>query len=306
MSHFPVMVIGDCPEDQLAPYHEFECTGKDDDYVQDLDKTGDALDEYEARKAEYPTIAAFCKAWYGLNPVRLGEEPDLENEHKYGYAVIDDAGNLVEAVDRTNPNAKWDWYVLGGRWTGYFQLKDEASGEVGRPGLMTEPAEAGYADSARKGDIDFDAMRAAAREKAAERYDEFHAILAQHPGTRPFHVIRAEHSDTEEGLEAARAAYRKQPGVKALREAHFTEWYGVDMFAKYGVPREKYLERAANHSIAPYAFIKDDGEWVGRGDMGWWGISSNEVDEDEWLAKFNEMLDSLPDDTLLSLYDCHI
>ena len=26
MSHFLVLVIGDNPEKQLAPYHEFECT----------------------------------------------------------------------------------------------------------------------------------------------------------------------------------------------------------------------------------------------------------------------------------------
>jgi hypothetical protein len=26
MSHFTVLVIGDNPEEQLAPYHEFECT----------------------------------------------------------------------------------------------------------------------------------------------------------------------------------------------------------------------------------------------------------------------------------------
>ncbi len=39
MSHFTVLVIGDNPEEQLAPYHEFECTGLDDQYVMDLDET---------------------------------------------------------------------------------------------------------------------------------------------------------------------------------------------------------------------------------------------------------------------------
>lgn len=35
MSHFTVLVIGPNYEEQLAPYHEFECTGCDDEYVQD-------------------------------------------------------------------------------------------------------------------------------------------------------------------------------------------------------------------------------------------------------------------------------
>ena len=304
MSHFTVMVIGDYPEEQLAPYHEFECTGYDNEYVQDIDKTEEVLAEYEEHKAEYPTIAAFCEDWHGWKPVKQEEEPDLEDVHKYGYAVFDDAGNLVEAIDRTNPNAKWDWYQLGGRWTGYFQLKPGAVGETGKPGIMTDPAAEGHADAARKSDIDFDAMRAEARERAAKRYDEFHAILTQHPGTKSFREIRAEHLDTKVGLEAARDVYHAQLGVKALNKANFIGIFS-DVFEEYCVPRDKFLERAANHAVSTYAFVKN-GEWVGSGDMGWWGVSTNEVDEDEWLAKFNEMLDSLPDDTLLSVYDCHI
>jgi hypothetical protein len=32
MSHFTVMVIGNDVDEQLAPFHEFECTGQDDQY----------------------------------------------------------------------------------------------------------------------------------------------------------------------------------------------------------------------------------------------------------------------------------
>ncbi len=39
MSHFSVLVIGDDPETQLAPFHEFECTGVDDQYIHDIDIT---------------------------------------------------------------------------------------------------------------------------------------------------------------------------------------------------------------------------------------------------------------------------
>lgn len=46
MSHFPVLVIGEEPVKLLQPYHEFECTGFDDEYVQDLDETQEKLLEY--------------------------------------------------------------------------------------------------------------------------------------------------------------------------------------------------------------------------------------------------------------------
>jgi hypothetical protein len=48
MSHFPVLVIGEEPVKLLQPYHEFECTGTDDEYVQDIDETQDQREDYEA------------------------------------------------------------------------------------------------------------------------------------------------------------------------------------------------------------------------------------------------------------------
>ena len=46
MSHFTVLVIGNNVEEQLQPYHEFECTGTDDKYVKDIDITEDVRDAY--------------------------------------------------------------------------------------------------------------------------------------------------------------------------------------------------------------------------------------------------------------------
>jgi len=33
---------------------------------------------------------------------------------------------------------------------------------------------------------------------------------------------------------------------------------------------------------------------------------TDEKDEGEWKAEFRKLLEGLPDDTLLSVYDCHI
>jgi hypothetical protein len=51
--------------------------------------------------------------------------------------------------------------------------------------------------------------------------------------------------------------------------------------------------------------IVHDGQWIEKTAMGWWGMSA-EVDQTEWDRKHTELIDSLPDDTLLSVYDCHI
>jgi len=59
-----------------------------------------------------------------------------------------------------NPNARWDWWQLGGRWQGSFRLKECAeSGIKGSPGVMCDPIKDPYlTDAAQKKDIDFEGM----------------------------------------------------------------------------------------------------------------------------------------------------
>ena len=40
--------------------------------------------------------------------------------------------------------------------------------------------------------------------------------------------------------------------------------------------------------------------------MGWWGITTNEKNQQDWDDFVWQLLDTLPDDTLLVLCDCHI
>jgi hypothetical protein len=40
--------------------------------------------------------------------------------------------------------------------------------------------------------------------------------------------------------------------------------------------------------------------------MGWFGCSRNEMDEDMWEERVIQELMGLPDDTLITVVDCHI
>jgi len=44
-----VIVIGENVDEQLAPYHEFECTGIDE-YIEEVDELEDLLNEYKTEK----------------------------------------------------------------------------------------------------------------------------------------------------------------------------------------------------------------------------------------------------------------
>jgi hypothetical protein len=381
MSHFTVLVIGRNPEEQLAPYHEFESTGRDDEYVKDVDITetaraafaeatacryrdpGGALHEpYEARFYRDPTpeeveslgarglfvrsaIGAVSKDWgdgqgvrdkvhflpdgwsevrvplaevesfaefvddeYGARPVPFGREPDLADVHKYGYALLDADGAVLKVVDRTNPRKKWDWYQLGGRWTGYFKLKPVELRKrpvvvVGTPGIMTAQAEEGRADQALLCDIDIAGMRAEAAARAAEEFDEVAPAFAGK--TIPsWTEIRGRYSAAE--IDAARAEHNNDPVRLAMVALDWGLVFVGDLRERFcGGDRDKFVGRARDGALVPFAFLKE-GAWVERGKMIGFGQAVGEQNVDEWHSLFARLLDDLPPDTLLSLYDCHI
>ena len=100
--HFPIIVVGEDVEGQLAPFQE--------------NNMGDCPDKY------------------------------LEK---------DDEGNTY------NPNAMWDWYVIGGRWSGGFKLKPNKKGFC-QPEILPGNRRKNFpngVDSAIKGDIDFEGIK---------------------------------------------------------------------------------------------------------------------------------------------------
>lgn len=195
MSHFVVGVIttsGEEPEVKklLAPYHEFECTGLDDEFVQDIDITESRRAEYlkdtETRlkfpngrlesffdakgewRPEFSQVTADSSAMFprrtyfipegcervevpstelysfvewlkseDSNIVYCGQPLETRVAHKYGYVQLNQDGEVERVIDRTNPNRKWDWWVIGGRWADYVEgnvclSKDLPNPEEGR------------------------------------------------------------------------------------------------------------------------------------------------------------------------------
>lgn len=302
MSHFTVLVVGPDPEKQLAPYHEYECTGRDDEYVQDVDITAEVMEQvkkYAAEPREKGDATPLQRAleYHGIDR-RIDNESkaDRNGKHKYGYAVVVD-GILVKAVNRTNPNKKWDWYQIGGRWTGYFKLRKGFSGEVGRPGILTEEARAGYADQCIKGAIDIEGMRKEREAEFVERWDQFHAVWDKYPGSKTWRQF-ADITDDKQ----RREVYFAQPVIKALYAAKVDPF---DDYDDYLVPREVYAKQGRDTALTSFAVVKD-GKWYERGEMGWWGVVHDEKERDRWDEEFTTLFNSLPDDTLLTVVDCHI
>ena len=86
------------------------------------------------------------------------------------------------------------------------------------------------------------------------------------------------------------------------------DWYQIGGRWSNSIPGDevKMSDIPIEKIETPYAFITPDGEWVERGEMGWFGVGSNEMDKDEWDAKFSEYLKTLDKDIILTQVDCHI
>lgn len=83
--------------------------------------------------------------------------------------------NTVEV----NPQGRWDWYAIGGRYLGRLLVKQPVLAVSGRPGTFDNPPHwPGGVDQARWGDLDWPEMRWLADAFARKSYAEWREDLA--------------------------------------------------------------------------------------------------------------------------------
>lgn len=227
------------------------------------------LIDYPLRK-QFPTLKAYMEDYCGY---QYSEEYGA-----YGYYH--------------NPNAKWDWYEIGGRWPYRFLVKADCPSAL--PGCRsfllddqhTRSAPEGYrwVSIARKGDIQWDLMKRLALKETFSAYKNYKRWFRE----------RSLPADT--------------PPFLQIAEAGILDW-GTLVYRKDDT-LEKYLHRAGlsredRYAFDTYALLGNAG-WEGSGDMGWFGISSNSIEEREWQDKIQAFLADLDDTVFLVSVDCHI
>lgn len=310
MSHFTVLVVGNDPEEQLKPFQENnmdDCPAK---YMEFNDKEDEMLKEYNEGiydhdkipfNVKYSTFEEFAKEGHGYSE---------RDEHKNRYGRWE------------NPNAKWDWYSLGGRWTGFFTMKKNTPGTIGKPGLMTKVAVRGTADQAYKKDIDFENMRKKAHQKASDTYkmveDEFDGTIPKLEFIWEDLMDDKNEKYNKLDIKIKRDMYHNQPVILDWKsradkykasskiDKYFEKLYSIliwDSPSDYAMSKEEYVQTRVDSSISTFAVIMD-GKWYEKGQMGWWAMVSNE--KGDWAKEYSKLLDSVSDDTLLSIYDYHI
>lgn len=284
MSHFTVMVIGENPEALLQPFHEYECTGIEDEHVVFVPADENFEEEFKEHKEDYETIEEFAKDYYGYEKNENGEWGRM-----------------------TNPNAKWDWYQLGGRWSGDFiRLKKDAKGVEGEPSWSNEGSTG--IDAARKGDIDFKSIKDDAEKVGRARYKE---VMEVFNGVLPVldHVWADMIDDKNEkynklSIEDKRTMYHNQSAIKLVNLHNGVLGYFFEI-SEFDCTEDEYAERKRKSAFSTFAAIKD-GKWYEKGEMGWWACVIDEKEQGDWDKEQEDLLSDVDDDTLISIYDCHI
>ena len=225
-----------------------------------------------------------------------------DEDDQYG---VDEEG--LYRLSTYNPQSKWDWYQVGGRWRGFFPVKPDAEhAALGTASWTNEDADAdeNVADVALKKDVDFERARDEARKAAEEAFDKYWSVVKDYPDLKGWSHFRAQ---AEEGrdIEEVRNEYHAQPGRIALKESEDGFFFGCPIDA-FGTDRDAYVQSCVNNALVPYAILHN-GEWYQKSEMGWWGISYDEkMTQEEWNEQIQKLYDSLDDDTLLTAVDCHI
>lgn len=170
MSHYTVLVIGDNVDDQLAPFDEsikVKYTRSKEEHIargkKDIEdyKNNGLYATYLENPEEYLnkcTNDAHAKYISEEFPKKLkwtDEEIYQDQIRWYEPHQINEDGSTNETY---NPNSKWDWYQIGGRWSGMIRvLPNQRSGRMGEKSwASSENDDPLQVDSAEVRDIDWD------------------------------------------------------------------------------------------------------------------------------------------------------
>jgi len=255
MTHYTVLIKfeGDLKdsyqilEKMLAPFNENTTIPRYKNYL-DKDDIKRMAENYKIKETDTKKLLRKMRDWSGES------------------GGVDSKGLFHWSTD--NPQSKWDWYSIGGRWSGRFKLRDNPSlrtkrGIVGSPGVFKNQT---GIDIAYAKDVDWDDMEKSSKKEANACWKK---------------------------IEQA----QKDPKMDKAKL-----WLDYDY---EGESKADYIGKKCAWST--FAVLDDQG-WHEPARMGWFACDFDRKEsESEWTAKFKErFLSNFKRNTIVALIDCHI
>jgi hypothetical protein len=217
-----------------------------------------------------------------------------------------------------NRNSKWDYWLVGGRWSGYFFVKPGTETAVTKGSWYSpEEFEENTTDICRIADLDLLRIEAEMLKRAKKFWDEF--VEFRKTGKVPeedkeLYTVRGRAMDVgllevvedpEEGKK--RGGFRWADTIKNLREDdNRRDWYDV---INQDITKEEFLSDWLGYycPIRTFAALDDNG-WHEAGKMGWWGmnLASPETCHEYSQVFMDKFIYEKDPETILVVCDCHI
>jgi hypothetical protein len=304
MTHYRALVTlkpGQSLNDALAPFDENLEVEPYRDYEEGEPGEQWYWDAEDGDNPTWPQVAGVWNAQYGDE----------------GEMLLDDDGRAYRMSTR-NPQSKWDWWKVGGRWPALMRVSAAYDGD---PGIVRGELSWGAddmdklraggplnCDGGPKRILDLELTRGTAAARKSEAFDEFHALIKDVEAPKPWSHYLERHKADEDGypIEQARSDFHHQPAVLALGGSEF-RFYAAEAIAMYCRPREVVLAEARTQAIPGYALLTLDGAWWEPGEMGMFAASTDTPESKaEYLRRANAYVDALSDDIILINVDVHI
>lgn len=295
MSHFPVAVITKGKPTEavlaamLAPYDEskevLHFTSRADLIKQKRKEISDFVESNYARyltnKEKYIaecTNESHIKYITEEFPKKLLWTDEECYQDAIKYTEKEDICKDGSVRSTYNPDSKWDWYQVGGRWAGLLTVRAGTPHELGEKSWTWDDknpykSEGNIVkcDSARIKDLVF-----LDKEKDAQRARRFWELYVE--GDEP-------QNDEE-------------------RDMIKWAWYTKEYFLETYKDKETYIR--CESAFCTYAVITKDGKWLAKGEMGWFGMSKDN-DVVAWHDGYQKLvLDDAEEDDYITIVDCHI
>lgn len=280
MSHFTVAVITDKLnkiEEMLAPYSE---NMEVESYV---DETKEAIIN-SAKERKERILQRKEKGEeldkYDIEYLNANTDEELYKLEIYDDESYDENGNHLTTY---NPNSKWDWYEIGGRWNKILLVKEniedieEGTPSWGNLDSINKKAPEGFkwVTGAKIKDIEF--------EKAIEFNNTYNKSIR-------FWELYVE---------------GQEPQNEEEKEMIKWEIYKKEYYIERYETKENYAK--INSIFTTWALLDEKG-WHEKGKMGWFAMANDTKDSELlFIEKFTETIQKPENqDKYLVIVDCHI
>lgn len=252
MTHYPVLVclpagtdladVEAALEQVLAPWDENRAVPAYRRYEQGPPSDFWALPHLRARGWKLPESEPSWRQVASAFNAECGFKKDPSRR-----LVVDGDGGAY-TMSTYNPESRWDWWVVGGRWQRHFiAVPSATAGQliIGQPGSAGDngaPLRTSglRCDGGPRRLLDFAAMRQMAEAAAQLRYDRWEAVCVDTPTARPLSDFRGLVAAGELSSQQAREQYSSQPRIVAAGRAGLLDWLACPV-EEFGDSREDYL-----------------------------------------------------------------